>query len=173
MGVFNSARFFPMTVTDLSGVAGDVEAHFRGQGFDVNRQATLGGGWQIDVSKGGMFKAVLGMRTAMKIEIESASGGTQAKAGIGIWGQQAIPTAITLFVFWPVMITQIWGMVVSSKLDEEAMDVIGRSLAARGGGPASPATAPDTASGGKFCTQCGHAVPASAKFCPECGLKAS
>jgi hypothetical protein len=114
-----------------------------------------------------MFKAVLGMRTAMKIEIDPVSNGVQAKAGIGIWGQQVIPTAITLFLFWPVMITQIWGMVQSSKLDDEAMDVIGRSLAARSSGTSNMASTTT----GKFCTGCGQSITPTTKFCPECGAK--
>jgi hypothetical protein len=174
MGVFNSSRHFPLTVPDLSVVASDVEAHFRGREFDVQRQPTLSG-WQVDVSKGGMFKAVFGLRTAMKIEIENAAGGVQAKAGIGIWGQQMIPTAITLFVFWPVLITQIWGMVESSKLDDEAMQVIAESLATRGGvpGPVNATLGSAPPASGRFCTACGQSLPGAANFCPECGAKAA
>ena len=170
MGTFKSSQYFPTTVPDLAVVATDVESHFGNQGFDVNKEQSLSG-WHVEISKGGMFKAVLGMRTALKIEIEPSAGGTQVKAGIGIWGQQAIPAAISLFLFWPVLITQIWGMVRSSKLDDEAIEVIGQSLAAHASTSNSATTAMEFGgtAGGRFCTGCGHSIPGSAKFCSECG----
>ncbi len=35
--------------------------------------------------------------------------------------------------------------------------------------PAPPASTPTPAVAARFCTQCGHALPAGAKFCPACG----
>jgi len=51
-------------------------------------------------------------------------------AGVGIFGQQAIPTAITLLVFWPVIIAQVWNMAKEADLDDEALDVAEESLKA-------------------------------------------
>jgi len=39
-----------------------------------------------------------------------------------------IPTAITLLVFWPVIIAQVWNMAHESNLDDEALDVAEESL---------------------------------------------
>jgi membrane protease subunit (stomatin/prohibitin family) len=36
-------------------------------------------------------------------------------------------------------------------------------------GPTTPPAAPAAAGDKKFCTNCGHSIPKSAKFCPECG----
>ncbi|HSK86676.1 MAG TPA: hypothetical protein VK902_25210, partial [Rubrobacter sp.] len=47
-----------------------------------------------------------------------------------IFGQQAVPTAITLLVFWPVIIAQVWNMAQEAKLDEEALRVAEESLKA-------------------------------------------
>jgi hypothetical protein len=44
--------------------------------------------------------------------------------------QQAVPTAITLLVFWPVIIAQVWNMAQEAKLDEEALGVAEESLKA-------------------------------------------
>ncbi|MDQ3706377.1 MAG: zinc ribbon domain-containing protein, partial [Chloroflexota bacterium] len=67
------------------------------------------------------FKAVLGMKTSLNIEIDPAIDGTLIRAKVGIWGEQAVPTMIMLFVAWPVLLTQIWGMAQQANLDDEAL----------------------------------------------------
>ena len=173
MGVFKSSRYYPVRIPDLALVAYDLEKHFQAQDFMVHKEPTIAGGWRVDISKGGAFKAVLGMKTAMNIEIEPSGSGTQAKAGIGIFGQQAIPFAISMFIFWPVLITQVWGMVQQSGLDDEALAVLERSLTAHSGAPVgSPSVAAAQAGeNGKFCPSCDHAMSGPAKLCPECGAK--
>jgi hypothetical protein len=94
------------------------------------------------------------------------------KAGVGVLGQQAIPTAITRFIAWPAAFAQIWGLIQQSKLDEEALDVAAQSLAAHSSGAAGPTVAgPEGAPEGSFCTACGKPLTPAAKFCPECGAK--
>ena len=173
MGVFKSSRYYPVHIPDLAPVAYDLEKHFQAQDFVVHKEPTITGGWRVDISKGGAFKAVLGMKTAMNIEIEPSGSGTQAKAGIGIFGQQAIPFAISMFIFWPVLITQIWGMVQQSGLDDEALAVVDRSLTAHSGAPVGnpSGAAPQAGENGKFCPSCGHVLSGPAEFCPECGAK--
>src|SRR3989442_725827 len=100
MGVFRSAKFFPISVPDLGAVAEDVTRHFAAQGYEVAKEHTIAGAWDISISKGGIFKSVLGMKTALKVEIERSGAGTQARAGIGIFGMQAIPAVITWFFAW-------------------------------------------------------------------------
>jgi hypothetical protein len=70
------------------------------------------------------------MKTALNIKIEPEANGTRVEAGVGIFGQQAIPTAITLLIFWPVIIAQVWNMAQEAKLDEEALGVAEESLKA-------------------------------------------
>lgn len=128
MGTFSSSRTFPYAVEDLSPVAQDVAQHFQGQGYDVAANPIDTGGWYVSISKGGVFKAILGLRTALNVEIEPMGDGTSAKARVGIFGQQAIPTMITLFLFWPAVFGQIWGMAQSAGLDDEALATVERSL---------------------------------------------
>ena len=170
MAVFKSARFIPARVADLAPVAAELEKHFQAQEFEVHKEATLAGGWRVDISKGGIFKAVLGMKSALAVEIEPSGAGTQVKAGIGILGQQAIPMAISMLIFWPVLVTQIWGMVHQANLDDEALDIVERSMATYGQTTAKSSWASEP-SAGKFCTRCGNALSGAAKFCPECGAK--
>jgi hypothetical protein len=104
--------------------------HFEGQDFEVTETNIPTGGAQVSIRKGGTFKAIIGMKTALNIKIEPVANGTTVDAGVGIFGQQAIPTAITLLVFWPVIIAQVWNMAKEADLDEEALDVAEESLKA-------------------------------------------
>jgi acyl carrier protein phosphodiesterase len=140
MGTFNSSKTFAYHVDDLAPVAKDVMDHFEAQDFEVTETDIPTGGVQVSIRKGGTFKAIIGMKSALNIKIEPVANGTTVDAGVGIFGQQAIPTAITLLVFWPVLIAQVWNMAHESKLDEEALDVAEESLKAHSEAP-SEATA--------------------------------
>ena len=140
MGTFNSTKTFPYSVEDIAPVAQDVMDHFADQDFEVTETNIPTGGVQVSIRKGGTFKAIIGMKTALNIKIEPVANGTTVDAGVGIFGQQAIPTAITLLIFWPVIIAQVWNMAHESKLDEEALDVAEESLKAHSEAP-SEATA--------------------------------
>src|SRR5918912_734235 len=140
MGTFNSSKTFPYFVEDVAPVARDVMRHFEEQDFEVTETNLPMGGAQVSIRKGGTFKAIIGMKTALNIKIEPVANGTTVDAGVGIFGQQAIPTAITLLVFWPVLVAQVWNMAQESNLDDEAIDVAEESLKAHSEAP-SEATA--------------------------------
>src|SRR3954470_17750482 len=141
MGTFNSSKTVPYVVEDLAPVAQDVMRHFEGQDFEVSETNIPTGGVQISIRRGGTFKAIIGMKTALNIKIEPEANGTKVEAGVGIFGQQAIPTAITLLIFWPVLIAQVWNMAHEAKLDEEALDVAEESLKAHSSQAPSEASA--------------------------------
>jgi hypothetical protein len=130
MGAFSSSRTVPHVVEDLAPVAQDVMRHFEQQEFEVTETHIPTGGTQVSIRRGGTFKAIIGLRSALNIKIEPQANGTRVEAGVGIFGQQAIPTAITLLVFWPVLVAQVWNMAQEAKLDEEALGVAEKSLKA-------------------------------------------
>jgi hypothetical protein len=168
MGVFKSERRIWTEVTDLTPVTEHVAAHFRGKGFEVVHQQTGAGAWDIDITRSGVFRTISGMRTALKVRLEPEPGAVMARAGVGILGQQALPTVITMLVFWPVVVTQIWGAVKASKMDDEALAVVEAGLAQMASGaPETPAVVPAPAGGG-FCGQCG-AAHSGGRFCTNCG----
>jgi hypothetical protein len=140
VGTFNSTKTFPYSVEDVAPVAQDVMHHFEEQDFEVTETNLPMGGAQVSIRKGGTFKAIIGMKTALNIKIEPVANGTTVDAGVGIFGQQAIPTAITLLVFWPVIIAQVWNMAHESNLDEEALGVAEESLKAHSSEAPSEAT---------------------------------
>jgi hypothetical protein len=73
-------------------------------------------------------------------ETNIPTGGTQVSIRKG-GTFKAIPTAITLLIFWPVLIAQVWNMAHESKLDEEALDVAEESLKAHASKAPSETTA--------------------------------
>ena len=141
MGTFNSSKTVPYVVENLAPVAQEVMRHFRGQDYEVTDTPIATGGVQVSIRRGGTFKAIIGMKTALNVKIEPEANGTRVEAGVGIFGQQAIPTAITLLVFWPVIIAQVWNMAQEAKLDEEAIRVAEESLKAHSSKAPSGATA--------------------------------
>jgi hypothetical protein len=139
MGTFNSSKTVPYVVEDLAPVAQDVMGHFESQDYEVTEAHIPTGGVQVSIRRGGTFKAIIGLKTALNIKIVPEANGTRVEAGVGIFGQQAIPTAITLLVFWPVLVAQVWNMAQESKLDEEALGVAEESLKAHSQAPSGAA----------------------------------
>lgn len=163
MAVFGSTKIFSTQVTDISGVMDDVKGYFLGKGYEVSVENTTQGGF-ISLSKGGLFKTVLGMKTALNVEIRQMAGGLSVEAKVGIFQQQAIPTLIMLFVAWPVVLTQIGGLVQQAKLDDELMMVVENAINNR-----QNCAAP--VGGNEFCVSCGASIAAGSAFCSACGAK--
>ena len=121
---FTSKKVFDADPAFIPAIADELVKQFRREGFSTAQMPLGPGGADVSITKGGLFKGVLGMKTALKITITPVGQQIVAEAGVGIFEQQAIPTMITVFIFWPVIITQIWGMIVQSRLDNRAMDYI-------------------------------------------------
>jgi hypothetical protein len=181
MSIFKCEKFIPISVADLEPVAHDVEAHFQQRSYQVSSMQTAVGTWEVDITSGGMFKAAVGLKSALKIQIEAIPAGTIVRAGAGIFGKQAVATVITMFVAWPVILTQAWGIIRQAGLDDEAVRIIEVSLsrqdrAARGRNgqapePEAASSAPTAAHGitGVHCAGCGTQLEQSSRFCPHCG----
>jgi ribosomal protein L40E len=169
MGTFKSFRIINGSTAFIPQAGRDVMNYFLAEGYDVTGDSLISGGYDISVSKGNMFKAVLGMKTALKIVIRPQAGQIAIEAGVGVFGQQALPTVISMLFFWPVLVTQIWGIVQQSSLDEKAIEIAEASIFRNSKGTASASTSQPN--NNKFCTQCGTINPEGAKFCRECGGK--
>lgn len=124
MGLFKSTKLFYDAASYADDAARGLMTSMRNEGYEVDGTKLPTGDWDISIKKGNLFRAVLGLQTALKVTVSPADPHVYVKAGIGIFGQQAIPTVLTVCVWWPFAITQIWGMVKQSKLDEMAVDMI-------------------------------------------------
>jgi hypothetical protein len=166
MGVFKSERRFWTDTTDLAPVVDAVTVHFRGKGYEVVAKETGAGATDIDITRAGVFRTISGLRTALKVRLEPEPGCVVARAGVGVFGQQVLPTVVSYF-FLVTIFTQIWGVVRAAKLDNEALGIVEQALAAS----VAPVTfasprkhcreCGSPQSGGAFCTECGAAIPTS------------
>jgi len=163
MATFSKNQIIPASPMLIPDMADAIRMEFQRDGYEVNVERLYGGGQDISITKGGIFKAVLGLKTALKVSLQPRGNSVLFEANVGIFGQQVIPTMIMLFVTWPVLITQIWGLVQQSKMDDRALN------AALSVVNSQPSTASSSASA--FCPNCGKPIPAEAHFCPHCGSK--
>lgn len=172
MATYSKKKLLAAHSSQINVIAEAIQDDFVRDGFEVNVDTLMSGGKDISITKGNLFKAVLGMRSALKVTLMPQTDGILFDANVGIYGQQAIPTVISMLFFWPVLITQIWGLVEQSKLDDRALALAEQAIA---GGSTSSASASSFTSSfaatSKFCTNCGTKTDATSKFCPECGEK--
>lgn len=168
MGTFKTKKMIYGASALIPEMAARIQQNFEMEGYVVSGNGMSSGAYDLSITKGGMFKAVIGMKTALKVTLIPQGNDVCFEAGVGIFGQQAIPTVISMLFFWPVLITQIWGMVEQAKLDDKALAIAEEVAATK-----NRYTASSTYSGGtaamQFCIHCGHQTEASAKFCPNCG----
>ena len=167
MGTFNTHKIISADASLIPSMANKITNHFKAEGYESDVKVSDLGTYDISLTKGGMFKAVLGLKTALKITLKPEANGVSFDAGIGIFGQQLIPALIMYFVAWPVLLTQIWGMVQQSNLDDTALFLAESVI------PSEPtrlgAVNPTDIS--SFCPHCGGKHDAGMKFCPYCGAK--
>lgn len=166
MPTFNTQKLLPATTSQIPAMAESIRKEFSDDGFEVQIEMLMSGGRDISITKGNMFQAVLGMRSALKITLTPQMGGVLFDARVGIFGQQAIPTVISMFFFWPVLITQIWGLVNQSQLDDRALAAAERGMYVKTSSNSQKRIA---SSSEVFCTHCGARMEDGARFCSRCG----
>ncbi|HEV2451664.1 MAG TPA: zinc ribbon domain-containing protein [Streptosporangiaceae bacterium] len=132
MSIFKSEKLIPIAVSDLAPVAEELAGHFKQRNYQVECSQLDDGQWEVGITRGGVFKTVVGLKSALKIHLEGRPRGTMVRAGAGIFGKQAAPTAIALVAAWPiglpVLLAQVWGLVREAGLDDEAVRVVELSL---------------------------------------------
>ena len=166
MATFNTKKTLYGSPSLIPTIAKSIQEDFQNDGFEVVMDALSSGGYDISITKGGFFKAVLGMKTALKVTLLPQGNNISFEAGVGILGQQVIPTIISMLFFWPVLITQIWGMIKQSKLDDKALTIAENIVYADS---RNYSTGYSNSQSSKFCTKCGAQNSASANFCSGCG----
>ena len=166
MATFNTTKLLNGNPSLIPTIADRIVQEFQLEGFTAKSDSYAGGMYDISLAKGGVFKAVMGMKSALKVTMSPEGDQICFKAGVGIFGQQAIPSAITLLVFWPLIITQIWGLVKQSKLDDKALAIAEQVIAEN---RFTSFCQPQNTNAGSFCPNCGSKVIGNAKFCPYCG----
>ncbi len=164
MGTYSKKKLLAAHPSQIDAIADAIQTDFVRDGFEVNVDTLMSGGKDISITKGNLFKAVLGMRSALKVTLMPQTDGVLFDANVGIYGQQAIPTVISMLFFWPVLITQIWGLIEQSSLDDRALSVAERTVNEEKSSQCVDTTI-------LFCTYCGKKNGAYSMFCSACGNK--
>ena len=165
MALVNSKRSFDTSLKDLSGVISYFADYFEGKGYIVSTEDTATGAF-ISMTKGGIFKSISGMKTGLNITLTQNDGSIEAAMEVGIFGKQLLPSAISMLVFWPMLIPQIYGLIQQNNLDKEAYQVISDAIRHC---EHHSNDRPDS----NFCPYCGKQIPAGSVFCPGCGKNVS
>ena len=184
MGTFNSEKILygnPKYISDIGKSVCDI---FERDGYDTCMNELVTGGVDISISKGGLFKAIIGLKSALKVSMVPQNNNIFIKAGVGIFGQQAVPAAVAMLIFWPIVITQVWGLIKQAKLDDKAIEIAEAELSRleimdrmnpTQNNSQKEATSfnehPFVKSKPKFCTNCGNPIEEGSKFCPNCGAE--
>jgi hypothetical protein len=198
MAAFHSERTFYGRVDRVDLVAKDVVEHFRARGFVVAADVSALDAWDISIHKGGTLRAIAGLKMALKVLLVPEPQRLVATAGVGIFGRQVAPgvfgvagikaalvaagASSAALLALPLVVAQVWGLIRQSKLDDEAMMVVARSVARIAPEAAyaiAPAPVPDVpspdypaataATAAIACIRCHAAISATARFCGECG----
>ena len=131
MGAFSTKKTLYGDTAKIPQVAEKIRQAFVNEGYEV-RIEDPANGKRIFISKGGLFKAALGLRTELEITMTPVVPNEIAfKAGVSVVKQQLVPTLITILVFPAVVIAQVWGMVKQAKLDEKALEIAERGFYAK------------------------------------------
>ena len=62
MGIYSKKKLLAAHASQISTIADAIQNDFMRDGFEVNVDTLMSGGKDISITKGNLFKAVLGMR---------------------------------------------------------------------------------------------------------------
>ncbi len=165
MALTDSSRIFTTHVQDMERILDYCKTYFTDKGYEVSTELLANGGF-ISLTTKGIFKTISGMNTGLNITLTQMNGAISVSMKIGLFGKQLVPTAITMLVFWPMLIPQIYGLVQQNKLDTEAYSVIEAAIR-----ECEESVINNIDEDTAFCPFCGVKMPASANFCVSCGKR--
>ena len=98
--VFKSSKEINGDLLLIPCIAEQITKEFKAEGYEVDCKK-IENHYDISLTNGGLVKSVVGLKTALKINIYPNNGHIHIDAGIGVFGQQALPTAVAALVAWP------------------------------------------------------------------------
>jgi len=157
MGTFATTKNFKASQEFIPFACSKIKNAFESEGFEYSVKSESYNKTVISVTKGNLVKQVVGLKQGLEIGFSYGDGNIFVNANGTVIKDQAIASALMLFVAWPVLIPQIIGLINQSKLDEKAMVVVEAALNEYN--KEQPI----------FCTHCGHIVNGVDGKCPKCG----
>lgn len=128
MGLFKTSQIYHDVLPYVDRAANDLLNSFKKEGYNVRGQKLANDEWDISINKGNWIEVAVGLSSALKIKLTPTSLHIHAEAGVGVLGQQVIPTLLAYTIFWPIVLAQVWGLIKQSALDEKALTILHESF---------------------------------------------
>lgn len=162
MGTFNTNKLLYGNPVLINKIAKEVSGNFTNEGYEVTELSLASGGREIHLTKGGVFKAVLGLKTSLNVSLIPEDDKIRFNAKVGIFGKEIVPALIAYFIAWPVIVPMIWGLVKQSQLDDQVLALVENIIFDDNKKHYNPQAT-------IFCPKDGARIPADSKLCPYCG----
>lgn len=157
MSTFTSCKSYDASATFIPFAATRIRESFSADGFEINQKPGACNKTVLEVTKSNLFKSAVGLRQGLEITLENEGGRISVKVRGTVLKNQLIASTLSFFLFWPVIIPQIIGLINQSGLDDKAIGVIDAAY--------------DTFANEHptFCTKCGGQITGNPSCCPHCG----
>lgn len=157
----------------IGALAEHIVTTFSNDGYEAELEELDMGSYEVSLrEKGNMFKSIAGMKSALKVTMKPQDGQIYIKAGIGIFGKQALTVAVAALMWWPLLVTQVWALVKQSKLDDRVVEAVELELyrLKKIDDNMYDLDLSETLVR-RFCVNCGTEL-GEGRFCPNCGTEA-
>ena len=84
MGVFNTHKVINTDPSYIPEMVAKITSQFKMEGYEIDTIASDTGAYDISITKGGLFRTVSGLKTALKITLKPYIGKVSFDAGVGI-----------------------------------------------------------------------------------------
>lgn len=157
MGTFSTSKLYTAGQELIPLACREIKKSFESEGFEYSVKSESYNQTVVIVTKGNLVKQAVGLKQGLEISFSYSDGTVSVEAKGTVLKDQAIASAITLLVTWPVLIPQIIGMINQSKLDEKVIEAVDKAYK-------------ECVMEKKvFCTHCGQEVTGVDGRCPNCG----
>lgn len=157
MGRFESSTIINAPQEFIPVACRKIRSAFEAEGFEYSIKTESFNKTVVLITKGNLVKQAVGLKQGLEITFVPGNGSISVAAKGTVIKDQAIATALSMLVAWPVLIAQIIGLINQSKLDERVIETVKLALAEYN--EVKPV----------FCTHCGKQVKSTDGLCPECG----
>lgn len=98
------------------------------EGFKCQKLQTEDGGTLLQIEKGGGWRKLIGMSTALNIIFHKVDNTVNVEIGAGRWIDKATTGALAYFILWPLAVTAGIGAWQQMKTPERVFEHVGTFL---------------------------------------------
>ena len=157
MSTFLSSKSYEASPSFVPYAVDAIRKAFVAEGFEFVEKPGTYNTTVIEVTKGNLVKKLVGLKLGLEITFWMEHDHIRVEAKGTVAKNQLIATGITLFIAWPVIVTQAIGLIKQSELDVRVISIVDGAYASF------------TEQKPAYCTNCGGLVTGAPSRCPHCG----